>query len=387
MNHALELALIDRCISARDKGTTTSGPAAASHCSRYLSPERYNRELATLFAALPSPVLHHSQLPEPNSYRTVDTALGGLVLTRDEHGKVHAFHNTCQHRGSTLVTDGGGCKARLTCPYHAWSYATDGRLVGVPDKDQCFPDLTMSSLGLREIPSVEKYGFVWLCPDSGPAGAEESLDRHLGKMREDLAWLSLDTLQVFRQTRHTWRGNWKIFAEGGLETYHFSIAHRDTIASHFLHNTAIVDQLDDHFRVVMPNSRLAPMLERPREDWQLKDCTHTLFTLMPADSLLMQRDHVDWINMRPVAVDQTEITITSLVPEDPSTLSPERNEFWQRNIDITEAVLTEDWVLGEGIQRSLAAGAIENIQYGSNEWALAAFNEAVDKMTACTGRR
>ena len=99
---------------------------------------------------------------------------------------------------------------------------------------------------------------------------------------------------------------------------------------------------------------------------------------MPADSLLMQRDHVDWINMRPIAVDQTEITITSLVPDDPSTLSPERNEFWQRNLDITEAVLTEDWVLGEGIQRSLAAGAIENIHYGSNEWALAAFNEAVD---------
>jgi len=382
MNHALELALIDRCIDARDEGTTTSGPPAQSHRDRYLSGDRFEQELKTLFGGLPSPKLHSSQLAEANSYRTVDTALGQLLFTRDEAGIAHAFHNACQHRGSTLVTDGSGCKARLTCPYHAWSYSTDGKLVGVPAREQCFPDIDMSALGLKEIPTVEKYGFVWLCPGAQAINAEDTLDRYLGEMGSNLEWLSLENLNVFRETRHVWHGNWKIFAEGGLETYHFSVAHRNTIAPHFLRNTAVVDQLDAHFRVVMPNTRLASMLEEPRESWHLKDCTHTLFSLMPGDSLLMQRDHVDWINMRPIAVDRTEITITSLVPDDLENLAPERNEFWQRNLDITDAVLTEDWVIGEGIQRSLEAGAIETIQYGSNEWALAAFNEAVDAVVA-----
>ena len=382
MNRELELALIDRCINARDEGTTTSGPRGQSHRDRYLCQERYNRELAALFAGLPSPRLHSSQLAETNSFHTVATPLGDMLFARDENGLTHAFHNACQHRGSTLVTDESGCRARLTCPYHAWSYATDGRLVGVPAKEQCFAGIDTDKLGLREIPSVEKYGFVWLCPEAGAGEAGAALDSYLGDIGSDLAWLSLETLSIFRQTRKVWRGNWKIFAEGGLENYHFSVAHRDTIAPHFLRNTAIVDQLGSHFRVVMPNKRLADTAQQPRGQWYLKDCTHTLFSLMPGDSLLMQRDHVDWISMRPIDIDQTEITITSLIPEDMTTLAPDRQAFWQRNLDITDTVLTEDWVLGEGIQRSLESGAIEHIQYGSNEWALAAFNEVVDRCLA-----
>ncbi len=382
MNQELELALIDRCIDARDEGKTTSGPQGQSHRDRYLSEERYAREIDSLFAGLPSPKLHSSQLAGANSFRTLKTPLGDLLFTRDENGKAHAFRNACQHRGSTLVADQSGCRARLTCPYHAWSYATDGRLVGVPAREQCFPDLDTDKLGLKEIPTIEKYGFIWLCPEAAPDGAETALDDYLGDIGTDLAWLSLENLSIFRETRNVWRGNWKIFAEGGLETYHFSVAHRDTIAPHFLRNTAIVDQLGSHFRVVMPNTRLAEMTEKPREQWGLKDCTHTLFSLMPGDSLLMQRDHVDWISMRPVSIDQTEITITSLIPEDVATLEPDRKAFWQRNLDITDTVLTEDWVLGEGIQRSLTSGAIEDIQYGSNEWALAAFNEVIERRLA-----
>ena len=382
MNHEQELALIDRCIDADDQGTTTHGQQGQSSRHRYLSEERYDRELASLFAGLPSPGLHGSQLAAPNSYQTAATPLGDLLFTRDEGGTAHAFHNACQHRGSTLVTDDGGCRARLTCPYHAWSYATDGRLVGVPAKEQCFADLDTRKLGLREIPTVEKHGFVWLCPEAGAESAEVALDDFLGDMGAALSWLSLEKLSIYRQTRNTWQGNWKIFAEGGLETYHFSVAHRDTIAPHFLRNTAIVDQMDAHFRVVMPNQRLGEMAKKPREQWSLKDCSHTLFSLMPGDSLLMQRDHVDWISMRPLAIDSTEITITSLIPEDVETLSPDRRAFWQRNLDITDQVLTEDWVIGEGIQRSLSSGAIEDIQYGSNEWALAAFNQIIEQRLA-----
>jgi phenylpropionate dioxygenase-like ring-hydroxylating dioxygenase large terminal subunit len=380
MNQEQELALIDRCINARDEGNTTEGPQGQSHRDRYLSEERYRQEIDSLFAGLPSPRLHCSQLPEPNSFRTVDTPLGELLFTRDENGKAHAFHNACQHRGSTLVTDNEGCRSRLTCPYHAWSYGTDGKLLAVPAKEQCFPGIDTGKLGLKEIATVEKYGFIWLCPGATLETAEPDLDDYLGDMAPDLAWLSLENLSIFRETRHTWRGNWKIFAEGGLETYHFSVAHRNTIAPHFLRNTAVVDQLTSHFRVVMPNKRLGEMVEKPREQWQLKDCTHTLFSLMPGDSLLMQRDHVDWISMRPVSIDQTEITITSLIPEDVANLEAERREFWQRNLDITDTVLTEDWVLGEGIQRSLENGAIDEIQYGSNEWALGAFNETIDRV-------
>ena len=59
-------------------------------------------------------------------------------------------------------------------------------------------------------------------------------------------------------------------------------------------------------------------------------------------------------------------------------MGEEGDSHWRRNLDITDDVLAEDFVLGEGIQRSLAGGGVTQVNYGCNEWALRAFNEAVD---------
>ena len=129
----------------------------------------------------------------------------------------------------------------------------------------------------------------------------------------------------------------------------------------------------------MPTRRIEETAEQQPEQRQLRDFTHTLLTLMPTDSLLIQKEHVDWIRFRPIAPSATEITITSLVPDDPREFTPSQEAHWQRNLDITDRVLTEDFDLGEGIQRSLASGAISEIHYGCNEWALKAFNENIDR--------
>ena len=84
----------------------------------------------------------------------------------------------------------------------------------------------------------------------------------------------------------------------------------------------------------------------PRSQQHLRDFTHTLLSLMPSDSLLVQKAHIDWIKFRPVAVDETEITITSLVPENPRQLSEDRATHWRRNLEITDEVLAD--LLGLG---------------------------------------
>ena len=332
--------------------------------------------MRALFARLPFPVVHASTVKAVNAFRVVETRLGALLVTRDETAQSYLFFNGCRHRGSVLVTEDQGSARRLTCPYHAWSYATDGRLVNIPDEGACFPGLEKSQLGLVEIPSVERYGFIWACPGAAEPG--RALQQHLGDMAATLDWLQLDTLHPFGHTRRNWRANWKIFAEGGLETYHFVFAHRDTIGPHFLRNQAVTDRLGPHFRVVMPTRRIEETARLPHGERHLRDFTHTLLSLMPCDSLLVQKAHVDWIKFRPLAPDETEITITSLVPDDPLELSEDGGNHWRRNLDITDEVLAEDFVLGEGIQRSLADGGITGINYGCNEWALRAFNDAVD---------
>ena len=64
-----------------------------------------------------------------------------MVITRQPDGSVAAFHNTCQHRGTSFVTEWTGCGARrFTCPYHGWVYDTTGKLVGVPERQDFAPE-------------------------------------------------------------------------------------------------------------------------------------------------------------------------------------------------------------------------------------------------------
>ena len=74
-----------------------------------------------------------------------------LIVARGEDGKVRAFHNVCRHRGAELAKDRAGCRKALTCGFHGWTYATDGRLIGVTDKTQ-FPDLDPEKYGLIPVP-------------------------------------------------------------------------------------------------------------------------------------------------------------------------------------------------------------------------------------------
>jgi phenylpropionate dioxygenase-like ring-hydroxylating dioxygenase large terminal subunit len=376
-----EQALLKACIAARQTKTTTSGPPSQIDTQRYLSAKRFLQELQGLWQRVPTVVLHTSELPR-NSYQARDTALGRVIFTRDEEGVVRAFHNVCRHRGSQLVTNEGACEKRLVCPYHAWTYGLDGHLQGVPAESQCFPDLDKSAMGLLAIPCVEKYGFVWLCPTATTTAtgdtAEQAVVAHVGEMAADLEWLQLDKLHVCESVPKTWQANWKLLVEGGIETYHFAVAHKKTIAPFFLNNIAVTDQLGQHFRTVIPNRAIDQVAQLPESKQRLRACTHINYNVLGSVGLLVQDEHIDWFRMRPIAADQTEITITSLVPTAKDELSPDQAAHWQKNMAITNTVLDEDFVIGEGIQRSIAQGALTSLQFGTAEWGLKAFNDSVD---------
>ena len=378
MNNELEIRLIDACKENRDNKTTSLGDKEyRSDIQKYLSEERFTSEVDKVFKTQPMILAHTSELPEPNTFQSVETPMGSVIVSRDAEGKVHAFYNSCRHRGARLV-NGKGCNKRMICPYHAWSYSTDGKLANVPGQAQCFPELNKEDNGLISLACVEKYGLIWLCPGSEQEQADASLDTHLGQMVSHLEWLAPENYKMYERSREVWNGNWKLFAEGGLETYHFAFAHRDTIAPYFYNNTAVIDQLDQHFRVVMPTKALENAATEGSPS--LHDVSHTLFYLLPNSAFLIQKAHVDWIHFRPLSADKTEITITSLIPADADLDDPEQSQHWQRNFEITNTTLGEDWALGASIQQSLSSGALPYIQYGRNEWALQALSDILDEL-------
>lgn len=381
MNTDIEIELIE---SARrniaNKTTSLRGSEQKVAMERYISEERLNAERQKIFNQLPSLLLHASELPTPHSYLSVETTLGSLLVTRDAEGQAHVFRNSCRHRGAKLVT-GKGCNKRLVCPYHAWSYSTAGKLSNVPGQSQCFPSLDKNQNSLISIPCAEKYGFIWLCPQAANTEhAELMLDSHLGDMTPHLKWMQGNKLKAFKRFDKVWNGNWKLFAEGGLETYHFAFAHKATIAPFFHNNIAVIDQIGLHFRVVMPTKALAANANSSEQPLSLHDCSHTLFLLMPGVAMLVQKEHVELIQFRPISVDKTEISVTTLIPESADLEDDKQRAHWQKNHDITNATLNEDWELGVSIQASINSGGLPYLQYGQNEWALHEFNQVIAQL-------
>ena len=381
MNRERELALIQQCLDASQNKTTTTGPQSSLDRARYTCPQRFADEQQAVLKKVPSAWVHSSEIAEPNSYKRVQTPLGDVVVTRDSQGQAHSFYNSCRHRGSQLVTNDSGCQQRLVCPYHAWSYGCDGRLAGVPGEASCFPDLDKSQLGLIAIPCVEKYGLIWLCPDLATnADAEQRLDTYLGAMTEDLAWLNIGELHAYRSFTKTWRANWKVLAEGGMESYHFTVAHKQTIAPFFLNNTAVIDQINGHFRTTLPTKALALAASQAPEQQSIRAVSHISYNLIASCGLLVQDNHIDWIRALAISPNETVMTITSLIPNDPASLSDAARAHWDKNLKITETVLDEDFVIGEGIQRSFDSGALQSVHTGQPEWALKAFNDEIDRL-------
>src|SRR6185436_13842699 len=100
-----------------------------------------------------------AMLDAPGSFVARTAAGVPLVAVRDREGRVRVFKNSCRHRGTQLV-EGTGCAQSLTCPFHGWTYALDGRLRRIPD-DYGFPGFDQAETGLVQIVAHERDGLVF----------------------------------------------------------------------------------------------------------------------------------------------------------------------------------------------------------------------------------
>ena len=113
----------------------------------YRDPEYHRVEMARLIRPSWQIVCHANEIPDAGDWRTLELLGESVLVIRGADATVRAFFNVCRHRGSRLVDGEGGCAKRLTCPYHAWTYGADGRLIGVPMKAD-YPGLDTGALGL-----------------------------------------------------------------------------------------------------------------------------------------------------------------------------------------------------------------------------------------------
>ncbi|MGD0454211.1 MAG: aromatic ring-hydroxylating dioxygenase subunit alpha [Solirubrobacteraceae bacterium] len=376
MDQATQELLIERTFELQDQGAEgISGEETEWPVELYLDEDRFRRETRAL-ARLPIPLAHVSQIREPGDFIT-ETVLGRPVLvTRSADGRARAFLNVCRHRGSELVTErcGRGAKS-FVCPYHAWTYETDGRLSHVPDERRSFPNLDRSQRGLVELPASERHGFVWVTLD--PTG-ETDLDAFLGPLDEDLEGYALERHEVYRTDSWTNAFNWKTGVESFLENYHFAVLHRETAARVFIHNLAVYDQLNVHFRAFAPKKSLQDLRSTERESWTINGTATIMYVIFPFSCLFVEKDHYNLVQLFPESFDRCRVRTTHIVRR----LSPRLEEYWDANIDFFLSAVREDLEVCESIQRGYASGANATVLFGRNEVACDSYRRTIEQLLA-----
>lgn len=225
--------------------------------SWYRDPPVLDAEMKLVFGGAPLPAAPSALLPGPGCYATRTLPDGrSVVVSRDESGRAHVLVNACRHRGAQVAA-GSGCAHRFSCPYHGWAYDASGRLASMPGKPG-FDDRDPGRLGLAELPSEERLGFVWcrLQP-----GAAIDLDAHLGEFAQQLAAYPYADYTAFPPMEVGVAANWKCLMEAFYETYHFPFVHKNSLVGQgTIANIVSLDTFGPHARLGVP---LASMRNLP----------------------------------------------------------------------------------------------------------------------------
>jgi len=187
----------------------------------YHDPEFFAAEQRAFLRAAPQVVCHANEIPKPGDWRTLEYLGESIIVIRGDDGEVRAFANVCRHRGSRLVDGSGGCARVLTCPYHAWSYAKDGRLVGVPHRGE-YPDLRPEELGLVPVALENWRGFLFVVLDPGAP----SVAAMMAPYDDEVAPYRFEELQAIgRVTLRSRNLNWKTIADNYSDGLHIPVGH------------------------------------------------------------------------------------------------------------------------------------------------------------------
>ena len=186
----------------------------------YTDPELFVKERERFFFGRWICAGREERLARPGDYFLCEVAGESVIVTRDAGGEVRAFYNVCRHRGARLCTTPEGAFAdRITCPYHAWSYALDGSLAGAPNMDQ--PGFCHEDYPLRPVLVEVWEGHVLLHLGS----PSESAARKLAPLAEKFAAWRMADLRLYKRIVYDIKANWKLIVLNYNECLHCPVVH------------------------------------------------------------------------------------------------------------------------------------------------------------------
>jgi phenylpropionate dioxygenase-like ring-hydroxylating dioxygenase large terminal subunit len=374
VQHAVQVDLIQRIFGFVEAGTRQMVAREAEiPVTQYLAADRYRREVETCFRRYPLLVAHASQLRRPGDFVTHSLSGVPVLLVRNGQGRLNAFINLCRHRGSMVEPAACGAgKRTFVCPYHAWTYDPDGRLIGIPDADG-FAGVDKSARGLVPLPVAERHGYVWVRPAPGEAF---DIDEFLGPVGDDLRGFDVGDHVHYETRVIDARINWKLMVDTFLETYHFQFAHTRSVGPMFLPNAMTHEPFGRHARMLTPKRSMLELKGADPRTWRIREHALVLYHVFPNTVVVYVADHAVVFATWPLAIDRSRLDVSFYIPKPAST--PDEHAHWKANADIVCQALAEDFAIGESMQAGFSSGANRELVIGRYEMGIPPFHAHVD---------
>jgi phenylpropionate dioxygenase-like ring-hydroxylating dioxygenase large terminal subunit len=288
-------------------------------------------------------------VPKPGDYFTSEIVGLPIFTLRTEVGEIRSYSNVCRHRGMRLLDGRGRVRSRIVCPYHAWTYRLDGRLLHAKHMDRT-PGFDVEVHCLPAVNTQIWEGWIYVTLNSAmiPPGVHlKELHDIVGRYRAG------DYIKVYHD-EFEWRTNWKCLMENFMEDYHLPVVHKATISGYSPTNEVEVfegrETFSYHFNRKTPDAPRGiahPDNTHLDGDWRR---TTVLYAVLPAHLVNLAPDHLWYLTLQPKGTDCVAVRFgLSYAPEVLAEVS-DREEFTAKWKQFFDTVNAEDRSIVEGVR-------------------------------------
>ena len=335
------------------------GEATAMHPGLYRSEEVLALEQQEIFAKEWLCLGRTADIAKPGDYLTFAIGDQPVVAFRTADGSIKTHANVCLHRMMRLLDACGNAK-RIVCPYHAWTYDIDGRLIGAPHMGRSHNDPTgpfkPRAHKLPEIRTEIWQGWIYVTLNPDAPNVADML-APLGKVTDRYA--QEHYIPVARYD-YVWNTNWKLLTENFMESYHLPVAHKATVGAWFpVETNGFPAERFDHFtyQTFTKNADAVYGLAhqtntRLTDEWRY---TSVMPTVFPTHMYVLAPDHLWYLSLRPKGTGQVDVRFGVAVAPERYAALEDKDKFVTETIAFFDKVNDEDKLVVQGIYEGAKA--------------------------------